>query len=523
MFDSRLTRLGTSLSAVLLFACSGDAAPVAAGPFTPGDDAVSAGDGDGDGDGDGEPARDGGAPLGPPPSTPVEASPLTDESRSLEAILEQGALSEADCARYFGGETDRETTLRCGKWMFFYGHLEVPGSPAELVDLLRDNAPTTVGKSLERFGLFPDPYSDRSLPVGLSDGPDMAGGVSTYTLTCASCHFGRTTDGRYVVGSPNHEFYFGRFTLAVSSLPGLAVDTDGVEASAEVEQVLGPIRDEVFGNPLTRVGVIAKAVALLPNLLVTQVTPPDEPAKEALAILPAGVMDPYSPPSLDDGVKVPVRMSPLWGIDPAAMTSAGSTHGAMLGSNGGAPDLEHILRTFAFIAGKIRALPLGEEYDPEKLRPLITYIMSLTPPRPEQRLDAAEVAAGQQLFHERCFQCHDGPGYASTRVHDPLLIGTDPNIIDLVDPDDDGRAIYDVLTPEELTKGVRARRLSAVWSMRRLFHNGSAGSLADVFCLDGPRADSGLGSGFSTAGHPFTCDIASRDEKLRLMRFLESL
>jgi hypothetical protein len=149
--------------------------------------------------------------------------------------------------------------------------------------------------------------------------------------------------------------------------------------------------------------------------------------------------------------------------------------------------------------------------------------MSLTPPPPEQRIDEEQRRKGEQLFGRTCFRCHHGPGYAGTQIFDPSEIGTDPNIVQLVDPDDTGRAVYDVLMPPELTKGIRARRLSAVWSMTRLFHNGSAHSLADVFCLDGPRPDSNLGSGFSSAGHPFTCDGLSHDEKLSLIHFVESL
>ena len=80
-----------------------------------------------------------------------------------------------------------------------------------------------------------------------------------------------------------------------------------------------------------------------------------------------------------------------------------------------------------------------------------------------------------------------------------------------------------MLTPSELTKGVRARRLSAVWSRKRLLHNGSAGSLADVFCLEGPRKESLLGEGYSTAGHPFTCEGLSVSEKELLIYYLESL
>src|SRR5687768_617270 len=51
-------------------------------------------------------------PVAPAPSTPVLPSPLTDQSRELEDILEHGELSGADCDRYFAGQDDRETSLR---------------------------------------------------------------------------------------------------------------------------------------------------------------------------------------------------------------------------------------------------------------------------------------------------------------------------------------------------------------------------------------------------------------------------
>jgi hypothetical protein len=216
-------------------------------------------------------------------------------------------------------------------------------------------------------------------------------------------------------------------------------------------------------------------------------------------------------------------MSPLWGIDPMAMTAAGSTHGAMLGSNGGAPDLQHILRTFAYIAGAIRKLPLGENYDPAKVMPLIEYIMSLVPP-PQETLPNPDAAAkGKTLFKQNCFKCHDGPSFASAEVNDPMVIGTDPNIINLLDPNDTGMALDNVLTPPELTRGVRARRLSAVWSLGHLFHNGSASSLDEVFCLNGPRPASPPYPGHSTAGHTYTCDGLTTDEKQSLIAFLQTL
>ncbi|RYZ48791.1 MAG: hypothetical protein EOP07_25365, partial [Proteobacteria bacterium] len=243
---------------------------------------------------------------------------LTDQSRYLEDVLEKGTLSKDDCDAYFKGQTDRKTTLRCGKWMYFYDSLGVPGIPQKLADLMRNNAPQTVGKSFQNFGLYRDPYSKAELAVGMTDGPDMVGGVKTYTLTCGSCHFGKLPDGRYVVGSPNQEFAFGKLTLAAATLPELAFQKDK-SLPPEVRKVLNPIVEEVFGKAFGRIGVIAQAISLLPSVLIKGVAAPSEAAKLDLAILPAGVLDPYSPPSLDDRVKVPLRISPLWGIDQKGM------------------------------------------------------------------------------------------------------------------------------------------------------------------------------------------------------------
>jgi hypothetical protein len=453
-----------------------------------------------------------------PYETPVEHSPLTDQSRSLAEVLEHGSLSKSDCDRYFRGRTDRETTLRCGKWMYFYDHIEVPGLPAGFVDLLRRHAPSTFGRSLEQLGLFRDPYSADGLPVGMVSGPSMALGVPTYTTTCGSCHLGKMSDGRYVVGSPNQDFEFGKLTLITAALPEV---TFGKTFTPEVEQIVRPVADELFRNPLTRLEVLGELLRLLPNVILTQPTAPDDAAKQALARLPAGVFDPFAAPALEDGVAVPVRISPLWGIDPDGMTKAGAEHGAMLTAAGGTPDLMHIMNTSAAIATQIRKVHV--QHTPQEMAPLFAYILSLRPPVTEKQLDAQLVDKGHRSFYEQqCVSCHNGPGFAGTEVFDPRELGTDANIVDLLDPNHTGRAFMDLVAPDELTHGVRARRLSGVWSMSRLLHNGSVGSLAEMFCLDGPRHENVRGSGHSADGHTVTCDMP-RDEKLALIAFLESL
>jgi hypothetical protein len=218
-----------------------------------------------------------------------------------------------------------------------------------------------------------------------------------------------------------------------------------------------------------------------------------------------------------------VKISPLYGIDPAAMTAAGSTHGAMLSGSGGQPDLQHVLRTFAYVSGAIRKLPLGPNYDPAQVEPLVQYIMSLKPPVNPNMPDPAAVAAGADLFRQQCFSCHNGPAFAGTTVFDPAEIGTDPNIAKMLDPNHSGAALDEAVTPPELTYGVRARRLPGIWAWTRFFHNGELTTLEDVFCLNGPRPASPPYDGHSTAGHMYTCEGLTTDQKQSLIAFLKSL
>ena len=458
----------------------------------------------------------------PPPSSPVVDSPLTDQSSNLLAVLEWGTLSRIDCDKYFAGQTDLTTTLRCGKWMFFYGNNNVPGSPQGLVDLIRKNAPQTAGMSLEKWGMIPDPTSTTGLPVGLVPGPVMPVGVQTYTVTCSGCHFGQTPDGRYVAGQPNDAFAFSKYALAVSVLPFLAADPFE-QIPAEAEPVLGPIRDELFSNPLNELAVVGQLIDLIPDVILTQPTILDSDQMINLAVLSNGTMDDYAPPSIDDGVPCALRNAALCGIDPAAMTAAGSTHGAMLSSTGGQPDLQHVMRTFAYVSGAIRKVPLGLEYDPATVAPLIQYVMSLKSPVNPNPPRADAVAAGAQLFQQQCFGCHNGPGFAGTAIFDPTVIGTDPEIASILDPNHTGVALDHAVTPPELTYGVRARRLPGIWSWTRFFHNGQLTTLEDVFCLNGPRPASPPYPGHSTAGHAYTCDGLTTVQKQNLIAFLQSL
>lgn len=446
---------------------------------------------------------------------------LVDQSYSLEEVLEYGTLTKADCDRYRAGQTDRETELRCGKWMFFYDTLGIPGIPAPLLDLLRENAPNSVGPSLEKFGLIRDPYSKKKLPVGVIDGPKLFGNVKSYTTVCTMCHFGQTPDGRYVVGQPNHNMDFSRLVLSVNLIPELAINPK--KPLPEVTQkLLQPIVDEFFGKDWSRLKAIAATIALLPNAIKNKPKPMTEDQLRNMSGMPPGIVDPFAPPLLDDGVNIPLRILPLYGIEIEAMKAAGAQNGGMLASAGGTPDFEHIHYATLLLTDLSAGTNLVAGFDVEYFKPLTAYILSLKPPKNQMPFDEAQLARGKALFEKSCSSCHNGPGYAGTKVFDLDEIGTDPNLKYQLDPTFSGVALGNVAKPYELTYGVRAGRLTGIWSYEHFFHNGSLSSLDEIFCLKGPRPPS-KGNGHSTGGHMWTCNDFSPEEKVDLRTFVESL
>lgn len=446
---------------------------------------------------------------------------LVDQSYRLEEVLEYGTLSDKDCEPYRQGTATDAELLRCGKFMFFSDNLGVPGLPAGLIDLMRSKAPHSIGTSLEGFGLTRDPYSAKNLAVGMTTGPRLVGGVSSYTPTCAFCHFAKLDDGRYVVGQPNSKVDFAGMVLAMGVLPEM-VFKPFMKLPPETKAKLAPITDEFFGHRFSRLGMIIQALRLVPKTIVEKIRTFNDEEKVILATMPTGVFDIFFPPVIDDHVVIPVKILPLWGVRPQAMVDAGSTHGGMLSSTGGTPDWDHTFHSFVKVSDLSGGRNAEATHPVSYFKPLIAYIESLNAPKNLAKLDDAKVQRGQAVFQQNCASCHNGPSYASTRVYSFDEIGTDPNLARQLDPDGTGHAIKDVLQPYELTGGVRGNHLDGIWSINRFLHNGSLTSLEQLFCLNGPRPAS-KGEGLSTEGHRYTCDGLSFAEKTDTIEFLKSL
>ena len=129
------------------------------------------------GDDDGAPVKDGTKPKPTSPPLPSGVDPfapqvddaagLTNVSKSLDALLERGALASA-CEKYRAGATDRKTKLLCGKWMYFYETFGTAGVPAPILKFLASNFPDELGLGFSKLGMIPDPTSADHLPLGMA-------------------------------------------------------------------------------------------------------------------------------------------------------------------------------------------------------------------------------------------------------------------------------------------------------------------------------------------------------------------
>jgi hypothetical protein len=450
---------------------------------------------------------------------PDEGEGLVNVSSDLEELLEFGAL-EGACEAYAADPSDRHKKLLCGKSMFFYESFDTDGVPELLVNFFGEHFPDEVGDGFSQMGMVPDPYAERSRPLGLAPTKPM-GTADALAYTCASCHFGQMPDGRYAVGYPNYRYEYGKQILSLVIVPTLAAPgaDPSVHDPAALE-VVAPIRDKLSSDPLLN---LQMAVELLPLLPVAgEGLGMSAQNEHHYATWAPGTMDfVIEPLPYDDGVHTISKILPLWGIPRAEESDAfGMTH-AMLSWTGTVPTLEGFLEGFVLLGGGDT-----EAWTSERLEPLAEYIYSLRAPKSLDPPDPAEVEAGRDAFWSLgCIDCHSGPRGSGLEVYTYDEIGTDDAMARWLDPEGTGDPCCGItlLPGQTLTGGIKSPRLTGVWAFERFLHNGSVTSLRDLMCLDGPRGDAGLELAYGDGGHSMSCDGLSDEDKNDLIAFLRSI
>ncbi len=449
-------------------------------------------------------------PFAPQPDTSMG---LVNVSADLAQILENGSIEEA-CLDYEVAPDDPITRLRCGKAMFFYEGFGIRGIPKGLVTWLLQSFPDDLGPGFSKLGLVADPFSPDGLPLGMGDGAPL-GSADTLSFTCASCHFGKLSDGRYAVGAPNHDFDYGRFNLVVALLAQTATfgwnDADHhPDALAAIE----PMRSKLDADWGLKASLIG---AVLP-LLGADVPAFTKEHEAQYASWRTGTMDFFiAPVAYDDGVHTISKISPLWGIPSDAELVERDLSSAMLGWTGGTRTLGNFVHAFVELGpGDLAAWP------DERLAPLRDYVLSLRSPASPASPSSGELARGEEVFASACLSCHGELRGMGDRIYSFEEIGTDPALRAWADGADlDGIPAAGITFPEgdTLTHGVKSPRLVGLGQQKRFLHNGSLDSLEQLLCLAPRPGISALA--YSDAGHTNGCDLPQSD-RTALLAYLRA-
>lgn len=440
---------------------------------------------------------------------------LVNIAASVEEVLEHGDLIGA-CETYFAapGDASRREMLLCGKEMFFYEGFDIPGAPTVIAEFFGrlDSVDDWTA-----FGMIRDPYGADGLALGLVDGAPLEGESPTVTFGCASCHFGQSADGRYVVGHPNQRYDYGGQTLALTMGPGLAIGIDTPDDHHEAAVArLQPILDELRAKPELQ-------SELLQQLLPLADAAPDGPVISVeqegfYASWKPGTQDPIMDPvGSDDNVHVALKIPTLFDLPQREeVAAAGGVDSSMIGWTGNVPAMSDMLPLFVLLSDS------DSGWTAERLRPLAEYVYSLRAPANPSPPEANAIARGEEVFAELgCDGCHNGPDGSGLRIFSFDEVGTDRSLEGYIDSDMDGVPEPAYLAPYGVTHGVKSPRLRGLWSLDMFLHNGSVTSLEALLCLEGERPTI-TEAPFSDRGHTFGCDADDADREA-LIAYLHSL
>jgi hypothetical protein len=171
-------------------------------------------------------------------------------------------------------------------------------------------------------------------------------------------------------------------------------------------------------------------------------------------------------------------------------------------------------------------------YADEVLYAIGMYLMSLDPPKSPEPASADLVARGREVFvRETCVQCHVPPNYTSGKLtlasgfYPPANHPNSADILSVSVGTDPGLA----MKTRKGTGFYKVPSLRGVWYRPALLHDGSAGSLEEMFDPDRLKPDHEPGgwkgpgvTKRAIPGHPFGLSLSAED-KSALLAFLRSL
>ncbi|GMG88370.1 hypothetical protein MNKW57_26910 [Biformimicrobium ophioploci] len=503
-------------------------------------------------------------------------SQLSDVETSMAVLSEHEQYIVDD----FVNTYDEATTLKCGKYLFFYGAFDTTGVPKVMVHWMLRNFEDYYGPGFENYGMIADPnpvatipaspfnpnIGPKQLPVGIVDSTgDFGSSVPVYAFSCASCHFKEMDDGNFAIGIGNTEYEYGKMISTQGQLPyaflfqapNLMGATDEVAQTLLNAYVIPEVQTELSG-PVSTARSIPGAIDewnALDALMNEGSTQEDRSSIEYTLDQQrlnwatwSGVMDFMVQPSQNDNAFTITRILNLAGIvaDPNVQKQHGFKNKEGLGWHGGSYDTINFIRSFITLtASDLENPELSDDYNywvnEYRYMPLVTYLHSLKEPAlpVDRTFDVVAANRGEALFDNNCTSCHNGPGGETSRAYDHAELDVENGHLGFMDLYWDGAlfggaggwetnvtTIRDRFPAGETatyTRGIKGPRFIAMWDNERLLHNGSVRGLDELLTCAPNRISDATQSDiqFSNQGHEFGCYFSAGD-KADLKAFIQT-
>lgn len=416
----------------------------------------------------------------------------------------------------------------CGKWMFInLGMKTKIGIPQALLKSI--SKMPEIGNKFEGLGLLSDEtWKDEKFPFGVVEAKHLNPFSFKRTTTnkiaqisCAGCHTGKLTDGRYSLGMTNEEFDYGKFNqFTLFSI--WMVDRRKEDTTRWLPELISKYRKLESENNDFFLKLLKTAEALpindfLLRVIIGEEPPPLETQRSFLNSSP-GVFNGFAPSLNFNDKQIYLTAPQIWEFG----TEAESHYGTLAAKN--TPE-DFVSEAFIYTTRSTRYSKA------QYLTPIAEYLKCIKAPVNLKIKDSVLYDQGEKVFKTNCTSCHDLNHGGGTFPVSPKDIGTPSTYIELFKEylpteiqSKDTFKVIKKLNLDNSATDIKVRRLNGIWTRQNLTSNGQIKGIDHLFCLNGKKREILDTNNPKTQSiHLDLCENYTDKEKKALIEYLNYL
>lgn len=462
---------------------------------------------------------------------------LVNTAQSLKEI-EQSTIASKDQCKIFrkefkkrrkgkskltNSEYDRAAVL-CGKWMFInLGMKTKVGIPTKLLVALQNYE--EVGPRLENLGFLVDEsWEDEKWPFGIVESRHhnpltmkKFSVAKVKQISCAGCHSGQLSDGRFSLGTPNEKLNYGKFNVYTMYSVWL-VDKEKYNPKKWHPRLI-----EKYSKLIDKNDAFFKSIKSLETVplnrylisyLIGEEAPPLETQLSFLNSRP-GLYNGFAPSVNFEDRQLYLSAPQIYEI--------GTTNEAHFGTLAGHKNIDQFLSE-AYVYTTRTDKYAKEMY----LKPMKEFLKCLKAPKIQKIKLEKDYALGKRVFKNNCTSCHDLNNGAGSKTVEADRMNAPNEYIELFKgykpTETQSKKTYSVLNKLNLTNStdrMKVRRLNGIWTRNLLTTNGQIDGLDHLLCLNkNKRISESLITTKQQNIHDDLCKNYTEQERKALKEFL---